>query len=133
MDPHDPEIKEQSKECRHSGSPRPEKFKTLTSSSMCLLGQTWNFACKQSGKGASIMASFRKASCFKILLLLTRRALCTINWQIFTWKFSPHLVPSDCLFFPNLKCSSIKGATLALQHNQKNLSGCVKEVRTTKS
>jgi hypothetical protein len=42
MDPYDPETKEQSKECRHSGSPRPKKFKTQTSSSKVMACVFWD-------------------------------------------------------------------------------------------
>jgi hypothetical protein len=106
------ETKEQSKERRHSGSPRPKKFKTQKLSGKVLAFVFWG----QDGillvdyleKGATITVEYcvalldklkqqliskrrgklSKETCFfKTMFLLTRRPLRKRNWQIFNVKF----------------------------------------------
>jgi hypothetical protein len=59
---YDPEIKEQSKDWRHSGSSRPKKFKTQKSSSKMLASVFWDkngiLLVHYLGKGVTITAKY---------------------------------------------------------------------------
>jgi hypothetical protein len=75
---YDPEIKEQSKDWRHSCSPRPKKFKTRKSSSKLLASVFWDknriLLVDYLEKGAIIMAKYYVALLDKTGLQISRQA-----------------------------------------------------------
>jgi hypothetical protein len=78
LDPiYDPETKEQSKEWRHSGSPRPKKFKTQKSSSKVLASVFWDkdriLLVDYLEKSATIMAEYYVALLDKLKQQLVSR------------------------------------------------------------